>query len=30
MTADLTEIQSKGTEESFLDKTNRDEQFGAN
>ena len=30
MTADLTEIQSKGTEQSFLDKTNRDEQFGAN
>lgn len=30
MTADLTEIQSKGIEESFLDKTNRDEQFGAN
>ena len=28
MTADLNDIQSRGIEESFLDKTNRDEQFG--
>ena len=30
MTADLSQIQSRGTEDSFLDKTNRDQQFGAN
>ena len=30
MTAELSEIQSKGTEDSFLDKTNRDQQFGGN
>ena len=28
MTANLSEIQSQGTEDSFLDKTNRNEQFG--
>ncbi|MEC7569318.1 MAG: hypothetical protein VYE71_03040, partial [Pseudomonadota bacterium] len=27
MTADLSQIQSRGTEDSFLDKTNRDQQF---
>ena len=30
MTADLSQIQSRGTEDSFLDKTNRDQQFGGN
>ena len=30
MTADLSQIQSTGTEDSFLDKTNRDQQFGGN
>lgn len=30
MTADLSQIQSRGTENSFLDKTNRDQQFGGN
>ena len=29
MTADLNDIQSRGIEGSFLDKTNRDEQFGS-
>ncbi|MEC8469619.1 MAG: hypothetical protein VXZ33_08465 [Pseudomonadota bacterium] len=30
MTADLSQIQSRGTEDSFLDKTNRDQQFDGN
>ena len=30
MSADLSQIQSRGTEDSFLDKTNRDQQFGGN
>ena len=30
MTADLSQIQSRGTEDSFLDKTNREQQFGGN
>ena len=30
MTADLSQIQSRGTEDSLLDKTNRDQQFGGN
>ncbi|MEC7610968.1 MAG: hypothetical protein VX814_04185 [Pseudomonadota bacterium] len=30
MTADLSQIQSRGTEDSFLDKTNRDQQFSGN
>ena len=30
MTSDLSEIQSEGTEDSFLDKTNRDQQFSGN
>ena len=30
MTADLSQIQSRGTDVSFLDNTNRDQQFGRN